>query len=143
MAMEALAWLAAVLVFTCFFMKTIIPLRMFAIASNLAFVAYAAAGVYEGLLSKVLPILVLHTALIPLNFMRLSEVRQLIKSVRQMRGSDLPYDFLIPFMRAVPRRASASRSSIRRSPRRRRRCGRPSLPFQALAASHHSSTRVA
>lgn len=101
MAMEILAWLAAALVFACFFMKTIIPLRLFAIASNLAFVGYAAAGVHEGLLYKVLPILVLHSALIPLNLFRLAEVRQLIESVRKMKSAVLPYDFLVPFMTPV------------------------------------------
>lgn len=101
MAMEVLAWLAAALVFACFFMKTIIPLRMFAIASNIAFIGYAILGVYEGIFSKVLPIFVLHTALLPLNLIRLSEVRKLIRSIRTIQKTDLPHDFLVPFMTPV------------------------------------------
>ena len=39
-----MAWLAAALVFASFFMKTIVPLRSLAIASNLAFIGYALLG---------------------------------------------------------------------------------------------------
>lgn len=101
MTMEIWAWLAAVLVFASFFMKTIIPLRMLAVASNLAFIGYAALGAYEGIFSKVLPILVLHSALLPLNLVRISEVRTLIKSIRTIQKTDLPYDFMLPFMSTV------------------------------------------
>ena len=98
MTMEVLAWVAAVLVFACFFMKTIVPLRLFAIASNVAFIGYAALGIHEGIFSKVVPIFVLHIALLPLNIVRLSEVHALVKSVRGMQETDLPYDFLLPFL---------------------------------------------
>lgn len=98
MMMEILAWVAAALVFACFFMKTIIPLRCFAIASNIAFIGYGALGAYEGIFAKVLPILVLHIALLPLNLLRLSEVRNLLRSIRSMQRSDLAYDFMVPFM---------------------------------------------
>ena len=64
------AWLAAALVFASFFMKTIVPLRTMAIASNLAFIAYALLGWGQGVFDKVLPILVLHGALLPLNLWR-------------------------------------------------------------------------
>jgi CRP/FNR family cyclic AMP-dependent transcriptional regulator len=101
MTMEILAWVASVLVFACFFMKTMIPLRGLAIASNLAFIGYAALGVHEGIFFKVLPILLLHVALLPLNIVRLLEVRGLTQAVRTMQKSDLPYDFMIPFMSPV------------------------------------------
>jgi hypothetical protein len=39
-------WIAAVLVFSSFFMKTMIPLRIVAIASNAAFICYALLGLY-------------------------------------------------------------------------------------------------
>ncbi len=39
MEMQIVAWIAAGLVFASFFMKTIVPLRAVAIASNLAFIA--------------------------------------------------------------------------------------------------------
>ena len=108
MTMEILAWVAAALVFACFFMKTMIPLRGLAIASNVAFIGYAALGVHEGIFFKVLPILVLHVALLPLNIVRLSEVRGLTRAIRTMRKTDLPYDFMIPFMSALHCRAGAN-----------------------------------
>ena len=108
MIMETLAWAAAALVFTSFFMKTMIPLRGIAIASNLAFIGYATLGVHEGIFVKVLPILVLHVALLPLNIVRLAEVRGLTQAVRTMQKTDLPYDFMIPFMSPVHCRAGAN-----------------------------------
>jgi len=107
MTMEILAWVAAALVFACFFMKTMIPLRGLAIASNIAFIGYAALGVQEGIFYKVLPILLLHIALLPLNIVRLSEVRGLTQAIRTMQKTDLPYDFMIPFMTPMHCRAGA------------------------------------
>lgn len=105
MVMELLAWIAAVLVFTSFFMKTIVPLRVFAIASNVAFIGYAAVGVAEGLAAKVLPILVLHVALLPLNLIRLREIRRTISQIRRLPEGKARYDFLIPYMKPVRRQA--------------------------------------
>ena len=101
MIMEVLAWLAAFLVFTSFFMKTIVPLRTFAIASNVAFVGYAIVGIDQGLSAKVLPILVLHVALLPLNIIRLREVMDTIKLIRHIEQQNVPYEFLIPFMKSI------------------------------------------
>ena len=75
MAMEIAAWLASALVFTTFFMKTMVGLRIVAITSNVAFIAYALLGVPSGIFDKVLPILVLHSLLLPLNLMRLREMK--------------------------------------------------------------------
>jgi hypothetical protein len=76
---QFVAWLAAALVFTSFFMKTMLALRCVAVASNFAFIAFALLGYESGVFDKVLPILVLHTALLPLNLHRL---RQVIRSGR-------------------------------------------------------------
>ena len=73
MEMEIAAWLASALVFTSFFMKTIVPLRTVAIGSNLAFILYALLGARYGIFEKVLPILVLHSLLLPLNLLRVHE----------------------------------------------------------------------
>lgn len=104
MLMEVFAWIAAVLVFICFFMKMIVPLRAFAIAGNAAFIAYGLLGIHEGLLDKVLPILVLHAGLLPLNIVRLREFTSAVKQLRGARRSEVPYGFLVPFMdsRSVP-----------------------------------------
>jgi hypothetical protein len=101
MLMQDVAWFAAALVFACFFMKTIVPLRTVAIASNAAFIGYALLCIQQGIFDKVLPILVLHLALLPLNLIRLYEVTRTLKSIRSISQTDLPYDFLIPFMKSV------------------------------------------
>jgi hypothetical protein len=105
------AWLAAALVFASFFMKTIVPLRGLAIASNLAFIAYALLGWQEGVFDKVLPILVLHGALLPLNLWRLHELRRSIRAVRSMQLSAPDADFLTPYMQ--PQRVAAGQVLFR------------------------------
>lgn len=55
MIMELVAWVASALVFLAFFMKTMMPLRLVAIASNVAFVVYALFGLHYGIFEKVLP----------------------------------------------------------------------------------------
>ena len=92
------AWFAAGLVFAAFFMKTMIPLRIIAIASNVAFVAYALLGLRYGIFDRVYPILVLHAALLPLNVMRLRQMNRLIAAVNEASKDDT-IDYLIPYMR--------------------------------------------
>ncbi len=67
---DLFGYAASILVFGTFYMKRMMPLRLTAIASNLAFISYAWA---YGLT----PILLLHGALLPLNIMRLVELRRL------------------------------------------------------------------
>lgn len=98
MEMQIVAWIAAGLVFASFFMKTIVPLRAVAIASNLAFIAYALLGIQFGVFDKVLPILALHVALLPLNIVRLREVKRSIRAVREVTRAHASLDFLVPFM---------------------------------------------
>ncbi len=75
MLMEIVAWVASALVFTSFFMRTLVPLRTAAIASNVAFIAYGLLGMRYGIFAKVLPILVLHGSLLPLNICRLCQIK--------------------------------------------------------------------
>lgn len=63
---EAVGYLASSLVLTTFCMRSMPVLRTVAIASNLAFIAY-------GYLGGLMPILVLHTLLLPVNIGRLIE----------------------------------------------------------------------
>ena len=98
MDMQIMAWLAAALVFTSYFMRTIVPLRTVAIASNMVFIVYALLGIHYGIFDKVLPILVLHVALLPLNILRLKQVTNTIRSVRTMMQGSSTHDFLIPYM---------------------------------------------
>jgi hypothetical protein len=91
-------WLAAVLVFSSFFMRTMIPLRIAAIASNVAFIAYALLGLRYGVFDRLYPILVLHSTLLPLNVIRLRELKRMIASVRAS-SADEAIQALIPYMR--------------------------------------------
>ena len=68
-------WVSAVLVFSSFFMKTMVPLRMVAICSNVAFITYALLGLKYGVFGRVYPIFVLHAALLPLNVIRLRQLK--------------------------------------------------------------------
>lgn len=99
--MALAAWLAAVLVFASFFMQTIVPLRGFAIASNLVFIVYGLLAIRDGVFDKVMPILVLHLSLLPLNIVRLLQVTRTIRSIRSMKKGEIGFDFLIPYMSKV------------------------------------------
>jgi len=59
-------YFAASLVFATFCTKRMVPLRTIAIVSNIAFIIY-------GYLGELWPILVLHTALLPMNIYRLRQ----------------------------------------------------------------------
>jgi len=91
------AWVAAFLVFLSFFMKTIVPLRMVALISNVAFIVYALLGLAYGVFGRVYPILVLHSCLLPLNVLRLRQLRMLIRAVHEA-SDDEAIHALIPFM---------------------------------------------
>jgi len=93
------AWVAALLVFSSFFMKTIIPLRVVAITSNVAFVIYALLGLEYGIFGRVYPILVLHASLLPLNVFRLREIKRLINAVNTASKTET-FEYLIPYMRS-------------------------------------------
>jgi len=95
----AAAWLAAILVFASFFMKTMIPLRAVAIGSNVAFISYALLGLRYGVFGRVYPILVLHSCLLPLNVVRLSQVRRLVAEVHSATDEDV-FRTLLAFMRS-------------------------------------------
>jgi len=88
--MEAVGYLGVGLVFVTFYMKTMVPLRVLAIASNLVLIVY-------GFGAPVYPILVLHILLLPLNLLRLYQMNQLIRHVRAAAAGDLSLDWLKPF----------------------------------------------
>ena len=66
---QLVGYAASVLVFSTFYMKTMIPLRCVAITSNVAFLTY---GYFAGLY----PVFLLHTVLLPLNVFRLHQMYQ-------------------------------------------------------------------
>ena len=77
-AWNAVGFLAAGLVITAFCMKDILHLRIVAVASNVAFLAY---GVAFGLI----PVWLLHLVLLPVNLVRLCQVAGFI-------ATDAPQD---------------------------------------------------
>ena len=89
---EMIGWLSATLALVTFSMRTMIPLRVAAICSNMASIAY-------GLLLGLYPTLVLNGMLLPFNIYRLVEMRRLIKQVSHAAQGDLSVDWLKPFMR--------------------------------------------
>lgn len=87
---DVAGYVAAVLVFLTFYMKTMIPLRLVGICSNCVFIIYA----YFGTLYTVL---ILHIILLPLNLLRLREMLRLTKQVSAATRADLSMDWLKPF----------------------------------------------
>ena len=99
-------WLSAVLVFSSFFMKTMVPLRTVAICSNISFITYALLGLKYGVFGRVYPILVLHAALLPLNVVRLRQQKELIRAVHEA-SEDETIRALVPYMQTETRAAGA------------------------------------
>lgn len=68
---SGIGYVAASLVGVTFYMKSMVPLRGFAIASNVCFILYAYLHV-----PQLYPVLILHLCLLPLNIKRLFELRR-------------------------------------------------------------------
>ena len=77
--------------FSTFYMKNMIPLRIIGMASNATFIIYAVN-------TEVWPLFVLHTALLPMNFFRLIQMLKLIKKVRSASEDGMSFEFMIPHM---------------------------------------------
>lgn len=97
-AAEISGYIAAGLVFLTFSMKTMIPLRIIGLVSNVAFIAY-------GYLETLYPVLILHVVLLPLNIWRLGQMLSLTRSIREAAQGDLNMDWLKPIGSTVRARA--------------------------------------
>ena len=86
-----IGFIASGLVIATLSMRTMIPLRIVGILSNVAFVTY-------GLLFGSIPTVVLHSILFPLNVYRLREMLNLVKQVQAASKGDLSLDWIKPFM---------------------------------------------
>ncbi len=73
-AVDALGYAAAALVFSTFYVRTMVPLRVIGIASNVAFLSY-------GLALGLWPVAALHGVLLPLNAVRLVQLRRTLAAV--------------------------------------------------------------
>ena len=90
---EVIGYVASMLVFCTFYMKTMIPLRVVGILSNVAFITYGAG-------CRLYPVLILHAILLPLNCVRLIQMQTLIKKVRDAAKGDCSMEWLIPYMQS-------------------------------------------
>lgn len=88
---QLLGWLSAALVLLSFSLKTMVSLRMVAIASNVAFFSY-------GWVADLLPVYVLHGILLPVNLFRLHQMRNLLNRVKSVSSGEFSMDMLVPFM---------------------------------------------
>jgi hypothetical protein len=86
--MQWMGYLAAALVFCTFYMRTMLPLRWMAIASNVAFLAYAIA-------LHLWPIVILHGLLLPLNAYRLHQLYRMLANLRSATAQSVD---VMPFL---------------------------------------------
>jgi CRP/FNR family transcriptional regulator, cyclic AMP receptor protein len=89
---NVLGYAASAAVLATFWMTTMIPLRIVALASNVLFCSY-------GYLDHLYPVLFLHAALIPVNLWRLAQFRRLIRDVENAHREDLSIRSLLPHMK--------------------------------------------
>ena len=85
------SFFASIFVVATLSMRTMIPLRVFAILTNIVLISTA-------IPSHNYPTLVLHTVLLPLNTYRLHQMLQLVRDVKKSVNSDLSMEWLKPFM---------------------------------------------
>lgn len=82
---------ASSMVLATFCMKTMRPLRILALASNVLFAVYAFCG-------GLYPVLILHVVLFPINLARLVQLQRLTRRVAAAATGDLSMADLLPFM---------------------------------------------
>lgn len=101
----ALGLFAALLYFATYTVKSMLPLRVIAIASNVFFIAY-------GIIHSALPELVLHSVLLPLNARRLWEIRHLTREIARATQDSPVSLWLLPHM--TPRKFKAGEVLFRK-----------------------------
>jgi CRP/FNR family cyclic AMP-dependent transcriptional regulator len=98
---EIAGYVASALLLATFSVRTMIPLRILGIASSVAFWIY-------GVLNGLLPIVVLHTILLPVNVYRFFEMQRLTREMRDAAESTDGFAAFRPFMTAVSLPAGAT-----------------------------------
>ena len=89
-----------------YWMRTMIPLRLVGISTNVLFLIYSSLG-------NIYPTLILNCIVLPLNLYRLHEMYELIRRVRLSSRSDLDMTWLHPFM--TRRKVKAGEALFRKS----------------------------
>jgi CRP/FNR family cyclic AMP-dependent transcriptional regulator len=89
---DLLGYAASITVLATFCMRTMIPLRIAALGSNVLFICY-------GYLDHLPPVLLLHLVLLPVNVIRLVQFRRLVHEMRDAHSSELSLKSLLPYMK--------------------------------------------
>src|ERR1700748_3917576 len=92
---ELLGYAAAACVFVTVYMKPMVPLRIAGIVSNFLFIGY-------GYAVDAYPVLFLHLILLPLNVLRLHQMRKLIRQIEEATKQDLNLNWVKPFSSTNP-----------------------------------------
>jgi hypothetical protein len=100
---DMLGYAASATVLATFCMNTMIPLRLTAILSNILFASF-------GLNAHIYPVMILHVILLPVNALRLIQVRRLVQGTLQR--TDLSMKDILPIM--THRRFHAGEMLIRK-----------------------------
>ncbi len=87
-----LGMVGVVFTFASFAMKTMLPLRVLALVSNVCFIGY-------GFLESLLPGLILNSVLLPVNAQRVWEIRRLSKEITRATQDSPISQWLLPHMR--------------------------------------------
>jgi len=98
---EIVGYVASALLLATFSVRTMIPLRILGIASSVAFWTY-------GALNGLLPLVVLHTILLPVNVYRFFEMQRLTREMRDASENAKGFAAFLPFTTAVSRPAGAT-----------------------------------
>ena len=99
---EIVGWIASAFTLATYAMKTMLPLRVAAIASNLFFMTYSLA-------LELWPMLVLDAVLLPLNLWRLWQILRQRRLIAEARSAEVP-DFSV--IKALSRAEPMSAGSI-------------------------------
>lgn len=87
---EVAAYVAVALNVAVYWMRTMVPLRIFAIAVNVLFIVYSSA-------EHIYPTLILNGVLLPLNLYRLYEMLLLTRKVKVASEAGFDFNWLRPF----------------------------------------------
>jgi len=88
---DLIGWVASAAVLATFCMNTMMPLRVLAIISNVLFCAF-------GAVAHIFPVLILHAILLPVNVVRLIQIRRLVLGMQSVENPELSVQGLLPFM---------------------------------------------
>lgn len=91
-------FIGAGLTLASYSMKSMLPLRLVALASNVFFVIY---GIYEA----AIPSLVLYATLIPINAKKALDIRRLIRDMERAKADSPIAEWLLPHMKSFQAKA--------------------------------------